>query len=898
MKPSFVYIIRPRLPEKLAFLGELARNLWWSWNFEAIELFRRLDPPLWDQLGQNPVLLLGQLRQERLLAMAEDEGYLASLERVRRSFDEYLKAPRWFQRHYPGQQDLQVAYFSAEFGLARCLPIYSGGLGILAGDHLKTASDMGLPLVAVGLAYRQGYFHQYLNIDGWQQERYDENDFQNMPISQVLDKQGQPLTVSVPWCSAIGTDKSVVASIWRVDAGRVPLYLLNTNLPQNPPEDRALTSQLYGGDLAMRIRQEILLGIGGMLMLGQLGIHPSVCHMNEGHSAFLSLERTRELMESRGLDFPAAFEASCAGNVFTTHTPVPAGNDRFDEALLRRHLAPLAEKLACGWENFAALGRDPAADPHSFCMTVAALRTANSSNAVARLHAVTSRGMWQGVWPGLPVDEVPISPVTNGIHLYSWLSHDMADLFDLYLDPTWRQDPIAPGIWNRVSEIPDEELWRCHESRRARLVAFARKRLQRQVAGRGAAPEDAQAATEVLNPQALTIGFGRRFATYKRATLLLRDIERLKRLLNHRERPVQIIFAGKAHPRDDEGKRFIREIIHAVHDQGLRSRIVFLEDYDITVARYMVQGCDVWLNTPRRPLEASGTSGMKAVANGGLHLSTLDGWWDQAYDPAYGWAIGDGEVYEDSAYQDRIEGDALYELIEQDVVPLFYQRSSDGLPREWVARMKRSMSSLIPRFTSHRMLRNYIEESYLPAHSRYAALTAGSCEGAKDLAAWRSRIQAAWPQVRVLSLEVGGSSLNGAQVSSGAESDSGSLVVGEEITVEASIDPGGLQSEDLLVEVYRGPIGADGQFRSGTGQSMQLLGPAAGEAAAASASANGALRYTTRLVSPHSGLFGFTVRVFPRHSNLAGKYGSFLVTWTEGAPAVEAAAEVQTVAGL
>ncbi|MCC7479687.1 alpha-glucan family phosphorylase [bacterium] len=893
MKPSFVYVIRPRLPEKLNFLAELGRNLWWTWNFEAGELFRRIDPQLWEQLGQNPVLLLGRVRQERLLALAEDEGYLASIERVQRNLHEHLTSPRWFQRHYPNVHDLQVAYFSAEFGLAGCLPIYSGGLGILAGDHLKTASDMGLPLVAVGLAYRQGYFHQYLNVDGWQQERYDENDFVNMPIQQVRDAQEEPLVISVPYCSALGSERHVAASIWRVQVGRIPLYLLNTNLPQNAADDRALTNQLYGGDLAMRIRQEILLGIGGSLMLQALGLRPSVCHMNEGHSAFLPLERARQLMREQGLPLQAALEASCSGNVFTTHTPVPAGNDRFDDALLKRYLGPFAESLGSSWEDFAALGRDPAGEPRSFCMTVSALRTATFSNAVARLHAVTSRGMWHGLWPGLPQDEVPIGPVTNGIHLYSWLSRDMADLFNRYLDPAWRSDPITPGIWNRISEIPDEELWRTHESRRAQLVAFARRRLAAQVMRRGAAPDEAQAAAEVLNPEALTIGFGRRFATYKRATLLLRDISRLKQMLSNREMPVQIIFAGKAHPRDDEGKRFIREIIHAVRDEGLRSRIVFLEDYDITVARHMVQGCDVWLNTPRRPLEASGTSGMKAVANGGLHLSTLDGWWDQAYDPAYGWAIGNGETYDDSAYQDRIEGDALYELIEQDVIPLFYRRNSAGLPRDWVARMKRSMSSLIPRFTSHRMLRNYIEEAYVPAHSRYQALARDNFAGAQELAQWRSRIKAAWPGVRVLSLEVGGAGLNGAHVSSGDEGGSGSLTVGEEISVSVSIDPAGLSAEDLLVEVYRGPVNADGFFSNGAGQSMQFQ-----DEYQNGSDSSRVLRYSTMLASSQSGLYGFTVRVFPRHTMLAGKYSSFMVTWSDDSGAVELPAEVQSPAGL
>jgi starch phosphorylase len=580
--------------------------------------------------------VLLNVEQERINYLSREEGFLNHFERVMETFHKYMNEPRWFQRTFPDRQDIQIAYFSAEYGLSTALPVYSGGLGVLSGDHLKTASDMGLPLVAIGLAYRQGYFHQYLNVDGWQQERYDDNDFFNLPAEQVRDVNDKWMSIEVPYLG-----HPVSAALWRVAVGRVPLYLLSTNLPENRPEDRVITDQLYGGDREMRIRQEIVLGIGGLIALRSLDIKPTVFHMNEGHSAFLPFERIKGLVKEQLTDPASAFEASTASNCFTTHTPVPAGNDVFDSGLLKKYLGPLSDDLGSDWVSFASTGSDDAcAGKGSYCMTVAAMRNASYLNGVSRLHAHVSRGMWQDLWPGLPRDEVPIRPVTNGIHIYSWISHDMASLFDRYLGSMWRDDPLQAEIWHRIYEIPDEELWRTHERRRARLVAFARGLLEQQLANRGASHEEITTASEVLNPEALTIGFARRFATYKRGGLLFRDIDRLKRLCGERDTPVQFIFAGKAHPRDDEGKKVIRQIIHAIREEPLRYRFIFLEDYDLRTAHYLVQGADIWLNTPRRPLEASGTSGMKAVANGALHLSVLDGWWAQAYHADYGWAIG------------------------------------------------------------------------------------------------------------------------------------------------------------------------------------------------------------------------------------------------------------------
>jgi len=854
MKPKYTYSIRPRLPDNLGFLSELAGNLWWEWNYDAIDLFRRISRHLWAESLGNPLHVLVNVDQERINYLSGEEGFLNHMQRVQAAFEKYIKEPRWFQRTFPDHQDLKIAYFSAEYGLSSALPIYSGGLGVLAGDQLKTASDIGLPLYAVGLAYRQGFFHQYLNIDGWQQERYDDSDFHSLPMHQVRDQDGQLLVIDVPYLT-----RPVKAVLWRVDVGRVPLYLLSTNLPQNRPEDRIITDQLYGGDREMRIRQEIVLGIGGIVALEALGIKPAVFHLNEGHSAFLGLERIRRQMVDFKLDYGAAFEATYASNCFTTHTPVPAGNDMFIEERARNYLEPLSKDLGLDWGEFFQLGSSTCiGEPgKQYCMTVSAIKTASHVNGVSRLHAEVSRGMWQAIWPQLPRNEVPITPITNGVHIYSWISHDLAGLLDRYVGPAWRNDPLEPELWQRVYEIPDEELWRTHEQRRARLVAFVRARLERQLAARGLSAEEVNYASEVLNPEALTIGFARRFATYKRGNLLFKDLERLKQLCGNREQPVQFLFAGKAHPRDDEGKKVIREIIHATREEPLRFRVVFLEDYDLIIARYLVQGCDVWLNTPRRPLEASGTSGMKAVANGALHLSVLDGWWDQAFHRDYGWAIGSGEQYDDHDYQDQVEGQALYDLLERDVVPLFYQHSLAGIPREWLAMVKRSMAHLIPRFCSHRMLRNYIEEAYLPAAESYGNLSAGGYKRAQALAGWRARVDEHWPGVHVVDIAV---------------DKQDELHVGDELQISATVDAGGLTAADLRVEVCSGSVDSYGNFLHPQATPMQLEPKADA----------GQPRFVAALKAPQSGYFGFTVRVIPRHADLPNKFATYHVTWADG----------------
>ena len=844
------FTVLPRLPERLQPLHEIAYNMWWSWNHEAVFLFRRIDEDLFTELQNSPVKLLGQVDQERFDQLLQDESFLAHMDRVYAALKEYLAGSAWYQEAFRSDKEMRIAYFSAEFGIHESIPVYSGGLGALAGDHLKAASDLGEPLVGVGLMYRLGYFRQYLNHDGWQQEHYPENDFFNLPLIPENDSSGKPILIAVPF-----PGRDVFARIWRIQVGRVPLYLLDTNVPQNSSDDRGITSQLYGGDQEMRIRQEMILGIGGIRALRTLGLTPTVCHMNEGHSAFLGLERIRVMMEERGLTFDEAREAVTAGNVFTTHTPVPAGNDIFPPHLVEKYLGPYTEHLGIDHQTLLGLGRqNPQDHNEQFCMTVLALRLANVSNGVSRLHGTVSRRMWRNIWPQIPEAEVPITSITNGIHTQSWLSPELAQLYDRYLGTQWRTRPEDPKIWQRVDNIPDAELWRTHERRRERLVVFARHRLQTQLRRRGAPPAEVHLAEEVLHPEALTIGFSRRFATYKRGTLILKDPDRLCRLLNDKDRPVQLIFAGKAHPKDHGGKELIAEIVRFARRPEFRHRIVFIEDYDINVCRYLVQGVDVWLNNPRRPLEASGTSGMKAAANAGLNLSVLDGWWAEGYAGDNGWAIGAGEEYTDLAYQDDVESRAIYDLLEQEIVPLFYSRSSDGVPRGWMHMVKQSLKTICPVYNTNRMLQEYMRIGYWPSHERFMNLTRDDTRGARELTAWRHRVAQAWPEVRIERV-----------TSSGGDSTS----VGSHLDVDAQVYLGSLSPDDVEVQLFHGRVDSLGEIPQPETNPMSVNGSPEG----------GLYHYRGQIPCRSSGQHGFAVRVIPRHPGLANPFATGLVVW-------------------
>jgi starch phosphorylase len=855
MQPIATYTVTPSLPEALRRLPELAYNLRWTWDHETVDLFRRIDRDLWEETNHNPVRMLGVVSQERLDVLACDEGFLANLDRVARSFDEYLASRRqtaWYPQEYGQEERPRIAYFSFEFGLAECIPNYSGGLGVLAGDHLKASSDLCIPLVGIGLLYQKGYFHQYLNIDGWQQELYPENDFYTMPLKLVTDDAGEPVRISITL-----PGREVYAQIWRIQIGCVDLYLLDTNIPHNPSqEDQDLTDQLYGGDREMRIKQEILLGIGGLRALHALGIEPSVCHMNEGHSAFMALERARILVERYKVSFAEALAVTSASNVFTTHTPVPAGNDYFVPALVEKYFKDYRQSLGLSREEFLALGRiDAENNEEQFCMTILALRASAYANGVSDLHGQVARKMWKDIYPQLPLPEVPIGSISNGVHAFTWVSGDMAGLFDRYLGPRWRDDPTDPEVWQRAHNIPDDELWRTHERRRERLVAVARKRLVAQLERRGAPPTEIDLAHEALDPDALTIGFARRFATYKRATLLLRDPERFINLLDG-DRPVQFIFAGKAHPNDNEGKEFIRQIVRFARDLELHNRVVFLEDYDMVVARYLVQGVDVWLNMPRRPQEASGTSGMKAVLNGVINLSVLDGWWAEAYRRDVGWAIGHGEVYEDKEAQDYIESNATYDLLEKDIVPTFYDRGSDGLPRGWLMRMKAGLGRLAPIYNTARMVQEYTRRFYQPALEQARLFGQNDHERGRAFASWLLWLRENWPALQVDS------------VTSDFKTE---VQVGDSLVVTAEVYLGDIPPEDVTVQLYEGVLDTNGNLSDGHTHDMQRVnGSPRGE---------GWHQYHTEFRSEVTGRYGYTVRVIPHHPDLGSTLRLGLITW-------------------
>jgi starch phosphorylase len=858
MKPVHTFTVIPKLPTSLERLRELAYNLRWSWNHDTIALFRRLDSDLWETSGHNPVRMLGILDQKQLEEAAADESFLAHFERVINDYNAYMEnKSSWFRKTHGHSDGPLIAYFSAEFGLTECLSIFAGGLGILSGDHLKSASDLGVPLVGVGLLYQQGYFEQYLNAAGWQQEEYKDNDFHTLPMTLQRGPDGKPLTIEIFY-----PNNKVAAQIWRIMVGRISLYLLDTNIPVNDRSvDRDITDQLYGGDLDNRIRQEILLGIGGYRMLEALNIHPTAYHMNEGHSAFLSLELIRRLMEKHNLSFAQARELASASLIFTTHTPVAAGHDYFPPELMDRCFVEYIPKLGIERNEFLALGRlNPANDKESFCMTTLALRLASSSNGVSRLHGQVSRHLWRDLWPDVPEEEIPITHITNAVHFQSWISQEMNQLYERYIGPNWREQPAEQNVWRRIESISAEGLWRTHERRRERLVTFARKRLHAQLQLRGAAQAEIEAAGEVLDPETLTIGFARRFATYKRGALLLRDRDRLANILNHPDRPVQVIFAGKAHPRDDAGKELIRQIASLAREPQFRRRIVFLEDYDMGIARYLVQGVDIWLNTPLRPNEASGTSGMKAIANGVLNLSTLDGWWDEVWrsrdqdGPLMGWAIGHGESYADRDYQDQVEAEALYDLLERDVVPAFYERRADGLPHRWISFMKSSIGSLCYRFNTNRMVREYTERFYLPAHAYHQQLLADGASRAASLASSMARIGNAWPQVRIEILD--------SQLPE-------EIQVGENVHFQARVQTGPLSPEDLRVELYAGRLNADGE----------IVEPVVTEMKHSGGDKDGYLYETTAIPCCGSGRHGYTARVLPYHPDLKNKFAPRLIRW-------------------
>jgi len=836
--PKFSHTIEVvwELPEPLTSLKKLAMNYRWAWHRETYDLFSRIDEKRWHETQHNPVALLQGLDRKRLSELASDQGFLERLRACDEDLASYLAEPAWYSDQPDRPEDERFAYFCAEFGVSEGLPIYSGGLGVLAGDHLKAASDLGLPLVGVGLLYSRGYFRQRLNSDGWQQEIYPQYDFYSMPLTLIKNGDNDPLRVAVEF-----PDRVVTCQIWRADIGRIPLYLLDSNVLENEPADQGITDTLYGGDEEMRIRQEMILGVGGMRVLRALGIHPTVCHMNEGHSAFLSIERIRLYMQDNGCDFRTARQAIVNGNVFTTHTPVPAGFDLFNADLLRRYMGKTVAAAGLEFDEFLKLGRiDSENQGEAFNMAVLAMENANYVNGVSKLHAEVTRSMFQARCPEYPVNEIPIAAITNGVHTCTWISPLSANLYDKHLGSRWRSHGSDPSSWAGIGTVPDRELWSVREDQRAELIRFVASSL-------------AMKEENPLDPSVLTIGFARRFATYKRATLMLSDKQRLLRLLNDPERPIQIVIAGKSHPRDDGGKRLIQELVQFVNNEAGRRRMVFIEDYDMGVARALVQGVDVWLNNPRRPMEASGTSGMKVVPNGGLNCSVLDGWWDEGYDPAVGFAIGGREDVGDEGQLDWLDSHALYNLLEEVIAPKFYSRNEDGVPTDWVQMMKASIARLTPEFSTSRMVQEYAEQFYLPASQAYRCMSENGQSRAKKALEWRSKVQAAWPNVSVQS------SADGAGKQVTAET---------EFPIRAKVALGTLGPQDVKVQALIGRMGPNRELNDYKTIDLQPVGE------------DGPItNYEGQIRLSDPGHQGYTVRVIPSHRDVQVPSELNLIRW-------------------
>ncbi|GAA4288459.1 glycosyltransferase family 1 protein [Georgenia daeguensis] len=846
------FTVRNVLPETLAPLDRLAQNLRWSWHTPTRELFASLDPQLWTRVHGDPVALLGSLSPKRLEQLGADRSLVAEVQRLDEDLRTYLTEPRWYQQELtdPDKPDA-IAYFSAEYGITAALPQYSGGLGILAGDHLKSASDLGVPIIGVGLLYGAGYFKQSLTRDGWQHETYPLLDPDNLPLHLLRERDGSnaPARITLP----LPGGRSLHAQIWVAQVGRVPLLMLDSNIAENDDSARRVTDRLYGGSADHRLRQELLLGMGGVKAVRAYSRitgapAPQVYHCNEGHAGFLSVERIRELVQGEGLSFEAALEAVKAGTVFTTHTPVPAGISRYGTDLVSEYFGgsaaiegvPLEKVLALGAEDFE--GGNPAV----YNMAIMGLRTARRANGVAKLHGKVSRGMFHQLWPGFDVSEVPITSITNGVHGPTWVDPEFAALVESRLSPEQRASGEGFLLAPEEGGLSDDELWRTRRTLRAKLVTEARRRVRKSWLDRGASPAELGWTDDVLDPDVLTIGFARRVPTYKRLTLMLSDPERLTRLLTDPERPIQIVVAGKSHPDDEQGVGLIQKLVQFADGIGVRERIVFLPNYDIAMAQHLMPGCDVWLNNPLRPLEASGTSGMKCALNGALNLSILDGWWDEWYDGRNGWAIPTADGVQDQAERDRLEASALYELLEDTVVPRFYDRDADGVPRHWMEMVRHTLATLGPKVQATRMVREYVTTLYTPvARSSRALAGAADHEGARQLAEWKARVRAGWPAVRVDHVETDGV----ADV----------VNVGDQIRVTAYVDLGDLRPEDVQVQAVGGRVEDDDSLTELQVYPLEHVASYEG----------GRHAFAGARVLDATGPFGYTVRVVPDSPLLA-----------------------------
>lgn len=839
------------IPERISGLCDIARNLWWSWHSEAIDLYREIDLALWERMNRNPVRFLQEVSIRKLEEKLSDNDFMARYDKVMKDFTEYMNATdTWFSRNYPDYKDERIVYFSAEYGLHEVLPVYSGGLGVLSGDHCKSASDLGLPFTAIGLFYKQGYFEQHINAEGWQETRFTSLNYSQLPVTPVMDSNGKPVTIYVELSGRV-----VYARIWSINIGRVKLYLMDTDLPENNQYDRALTERLYGGDRETRIQQEILLGIGGIRTLDAIGIKGTVYHMNEGHSSFMSLELARKLVMERNIPFREAKEIVYSSSIFTTHTPVPAGNDVFPLDMIDRYFGNYWGQLGLQRHEFIGLGQKPE-DPYNFNMTVLALNMSGRRNGVSALHGAVSRNIYNSIWAEIPEEEVPITHITNGIHTMTWLAPNFKYLFDKHLPSDWQARMYEHEVWKGIDNIPDEDIWKTHTVLKTKMIRFIADRLKKQYLSNGVPLHEVNELESQIDSHALTIGFARRFATYKRANLIFRDLARIEKILNNKSMPVQIIFAGKAHPADRPAHEIIKNIHDIARSEGFRGKIFLVENYNMTVARHLIQGVDVWMNNPRRPLEASGTSGQKACINGVLNFSIMDGWWVEGYNGTNGWVIGDDTPYDNEQQQDDADSKALYETLERDIIPLFYNRDDSGIPVGWVKRMKDCIKSLTPEYGTHRMVKDYTVKMYIPSIIRNIKIRESQLGFIRTLVDWKQQVEKSWPQVGITAPQ----DIHGLI--------DHSMLSGHDITLGATVQLSSLTPEDIRVEVYYGQLAQD-RIANGKAVEMKLIRQTDASA----------YYYEATINILEGGEYGYSFRVIPHHPNLMNKFDISLIRW-------------------
>ena len=843
--------VNPQLPKEISKLSEIANNLWWSWNTDYLKLLKQIDRDLWENVGKNPVKFLKLVSQERLEKVSQNQEFLKHYNIVANNFENYMNSKNtWFSKNYPKNENDLIAYFSAEYGLDETIPIYSGGLGILSGDHLKSASDLGLPFVAVGMLYKEGYFIKKLSKYGEQENNYVKADLNNLPIEAVKDSEGKDLKITVDY-----PERKLYLKVWKINVGRIKLYLMDSDIDENSEEDKKVTLQLYGGDQDMRIKQEIVLGIGGVKLLKTLGLNPTVYHMNEGHSSFLTLELIKDLMEEKKISFEMAKDITTSKTVFTTHTPVPAGNDIFPLDLVEKYFKEFWPKIGLSREEFLKLGMKPTEKlDNGFNMGILALKNAGKKNGVSKLHGAVSRELFGEVWPNIAANESPIGYVTNGIHTCSWLAQNLKELYNEYLIPYWQDNMQKDDVWKQIKDIPNEKLWNEHQARKMKMLKMVKENTTERLKRVGIPYEEIKEITSKINPNALTIGFARRFATYKRATLIFKDLERITQILNDSERPIQLIFAGKAHPLDKVGQDLIKYINDLSMKPQFKGKIFVLENYNIGMSRYLISGCDVWLNNPRRPMEASGTSGQKASVNGVINFSVLDGWWAEGYDQTNGWTIGTNAEFTSYEEQDLADSESLYNTLENKIIPLYYENREENIPNNWVEIMKNSIITTGGKYSTQRMVIDYTNKMYIPLCNLYNTYYS-NLESVAEYSQWKSELNNSWNDIEIKQLN------NLSDISMDA---------GNKINVECEVKLPNIKVENIEAQVYYGKIAENGMVDNIEIIPMKLKAKNVAEKV---------YTFEAKIELTTGGDYGYTFRVMPKHEMLLESSDLNLIKW-------------------